>query len=103
MASWDRITIEIKGHGQYQTTAHDLDQVIAHYLPASVKELRAKIRERTGEGCEGHYDDDTTLLSGGGIGEATHCGESCTDSTRDLQTATECLMILAELDGYATN
>lgn len=27
--------------------------------------------------CEGHYDDDYTLLSGAGIGEATYCNGSC--------------------------
>ncbi|GAB3822878.1 hypothetical protein [Kribbella italica] len=27
--------------------------------------------------CEGHYDDDYTLTSGVGIGEATYCDGSC--------------------------
>lgn len=27
--------------------------------------------------CEGHYDDDATLMSGAGIGEATYCDGSC--------------------------
>lgn len=28
-------------------------------------------------GCEGHYDDDSTLTSGVGIGEPTYCDGSC--------------------------
>lgn len=27
--------------------------------------------------CPGHYDDDATLTSGAGIGEATYCDGSC--------------------------
>lgn len=32
--------------------------------------------------CEGHYDDDATLLSGVGIGEPTYCDGSCKPQRR---------------------
>lgn len=60
-------------HGQYQTRVSALDLVIARYLPASPNDLQEEIRERTG------------------------------DPERTVATMTEGLMILAELDGYATN
>jgi hypothetical protein len=74
MAANDRITIELKGHGQYQTDAERLDVLISQYLPASVAELRASIQERSPE-----------------------------IDYSDLTTVTECLMVLAEYHGYATN
>ncbi|MFJ2115139.1 hypothetical protein ACIOEX_25130 [Streptomyces sp. NPDC087850] len=103
MASNDKITLQSTGHGQYQTTAHHLDKLIAEYLPASVNDLRKVLHEFRGVGCEGHYDDDTTLTSGVGIGEATYCDGSCAQEFSDLGTVTECLMIIAEYCGYATN
>jgi len=60
-------------HGQYRARVESLDLVIARYLPASVAGLREIIRERTGE------------------------------PERTLTTIMEGLMILAELDGFATN
>ena len=75
MADTDNITISIRGHGEYQTTADGLDMLMYRYLPASVSELRAKIEQRSG-------------------GEIDYS---------DLHTVTECLMVLAELDGCATN
>ncbi|AVO22564.1 hypothetical protein PBI_PAEDORE_81 [Streptomyces phage Paedore] len=74
MAATDRITMNIKGHGQYQTDAEHFDMLMARHLPASVEELRAQIQERT---TEIDYSD--------------------------LATVTECLMVLAEYSGYATN
>lgn len=29
------------------------------------------------EGCEGHYDDDSSLTSGVGIGEPAYCDGTC--------------------------
>lgn len=96
--------IEIKKlgtHGWYQTTAEALDLMMMRYLPASVASLRKQIVEENGEGCEGHYDTDDALTSGVGIGEPVTCDGTCRYA--DLTTVTECLMILAELRGYATN
>jgi hypothetical protein len=101
MASKDLITINIKTRGQYQTDAHHLDALIYEYLPASVADLRRQIAAAYGVGCQGHYDDDFALTSGVGIGEPAYCEDSCAYS--DLTTVTECLMVLAELRGYATN
>ncbi|WP_438470757.1 hypothetical protein [Streptomyces asiaticus] len=103
MAADDKITINIAGHGQYQTTAHHLSELIAEYLPASVEALRKALREMAGLGCEGHQDDDYALTSGAGIGEWVRCDGSCVTEYRDLQTVIECLMIIAEYRGYATN
>ncbi|MFD7257188.1 hypothetical protein [Streptomyces sp. NPDC059874] len=74
MAESDRITIEQTAHGQFQTTAHHFDGLMARYLPASVADLRAVIAEMSPE-----------------------------IDWSDVSTVTECLMILAELHGYATN
>ncbi len=76
MAFTDYITVNITGHGTYQTRAGALDLLIGRYLPASVAELRAKIEEKS-DGMDIDYSD--------------------------LSTVTECLMVLAEYDGYATN
>ncbi|WP_274916841.1 hypothetical protein [Streptomyces sp. WZ-12] len=103
MAMNDAITLEIKGRGQYQTTAHHLSELVAEYLPASIESLRKVLREFSGDECEGHYDDDDTLMSGSGIGEATRCDGSCVRAYGDLQTVIECLMVIAEYRGYATN
>ena len=49
--------------------------------PASIKaEIERRAREAQApelEPCPGHVDDDSTLLSGAGIGEATYCDGSC--------------------------
>ena len=76
MAITDKITVNITNHGQYQTDVNHFDLMIGRYLPASPYELRQKITERS-DYPEGHYDD--------------------------VYTVTELLMILAELDGFATN
>ncbi|MCP9209566.1 hypothetical protein [Streptomyces cucumeris] len=73
MAMTDDIKIKLAGHGLFQTNGHHFDQLMAKYLPASVAELRDGIGER--------IDIDYS----------------------DLETVTECLMVLAELDGLATN
>ncbi|MCC3766465.1 hypothetical protein [Streptomyces sp. UNOC14_S4] len=93
----DRISITITGHGDYQTRAGALDLMICTYLPASVDQLRQKIVEMTGEGCEGHESLDGT------IGNVVFCDGSCVAAYRNLKTFTECLMVLAELNGHATN
>ncbi len=76
MAITDKITINITGHGQYQTDANHFDLMMAKYLHKSPCELRQQIEERS-DYPPGHY--------------------------ADVHTVTELLMILAELDGYATN
>jgi hypothetical protein len=60
-------------HGQYQTRVAALDLMITRYLPASVNGLQTLIRERQG------------------------------DESYKIGTVAEGLMILAELDGHATN
>jgi hypothetical protein len=73
----NRVTVQIKGLGTYQTTAEGLDLMIMKYLPSSISQLRSVIvnlePERTSE------------------------------ELANLRTITECLMVLAELNGYATN
>lgn len=69
------LVFPIPGHGTYTTRPEALDIVMARYLPASVAELKVLITERS--------DDQ-----GGGIDYS------------DLTTVTECLMVLAEYDGY---
>lgn len=76
MAITDKITINITGHGQFQTDANHFDLMISRYLHDSPNGLRKKITERSVYPA-GHYDD--------------------------VHTVTELLMILAELDGFATN
>lgn len=68
------ITMVVGKHGQFQTSAGSLDSLMERYLPASPTQLRAVIAQRS-EIVD--YDDLTTI--------------------------TECLMVLAELDGLATN
>lgn len=71
------IRITIEGHGQFQTTAEAFDLVMSRYLPASTASLRTLVNERMHQAHGLDYSD--------------------------LHTATECLMVLAELDGFATN
>jgi hypothetical protein len=68
-----RVTVQ-GWYGQFQTNPFLLDIVMSKYLPASVDELNALIVERHGENLEGKYE-----------------------------TVIECLMVLAEFDGYASN
>jgi hypothetical protein len=74
MSATDPIRIHIAKHGWFQTTAYRFDLLIERYLPASPQGLRQQIEERSPE-----------------------------IDYSDVHTVTECLMILAELDGYATN
>lgn len=73
------IAMRVTTHGCYQTSAESFDLLIAEYLPALPAELRAKLQR---------YADEEF---GAGIDYS------------DLTTVTECLMVLAELRGYATN
>jgi hypothetical protein len=78
MATWDKITVQSTEHGQYQTRLGSLDLIIQRYLgvgvgPEEVAALQDEIRERQG------------------------------DSTYTVTSVAEALMILAELDGLATN
>lgn len=69
------ITVRSKRHGTYQCEAASLDIMIMRYLPATLAELNVMLNER--HGTEPGYFE--------------------------AQSLTEALMILAELDGYATN
>jgi hypothetical protein len=73
------VRMYVTNHGQYQTSADRFDQLIAEYLPASVESLRAQLQK---------FSDEEF---GGGIDYS------------DLTSVTECLMILGELRGFATN
>jgi hypothetical protein len=42
------IEARVHGHGIYTANAFDMDRAIAKYLPASPRELRAIVTERTG-------------------------------------------------------
>jgi hypothetical protein len=76
MAVTDTIKVNIKGHGHYQLSVAGLDRVITAYLPASVSQLRDEICKTNGAEPREYAD---------------------------LVTVTECLVILGELHGYATN
>lgn len=78
MAMTDIISITIKGHGEFYTTADQMDRTLAHYLPASPYGLRHKIDGHPNNiNSPGHYDD--------------------------LITVSEYLMVLAYLDGRSAN
>jgi hypothetical protein len=70
------IKIQIPGHGLFKTYAYRLDLVMAAYLPASAFTLRKKLSEY-----------------------ATENGQAAT-TYDDLHSVTECLMVLAEFNGY---
>ena len=70
------ITLGIPGHGRFRTSAYRLDMVMRKYLPASVLELRNHLSQ-----------------------EASNNGME-SNTYEDLQTVTECLMVLAELSGH---
>ncbi|MFJ7414657.1 hypothetical protein ACIQWZ_28235 [Streptomyces sp. NPDC098077] len=74
-----QIRLRIAVHGYFQTSAESFDQLIAEYLPATPSDLRARLQ----------------TLSDEEYGEAIDYS--------DLNTVTECLMVLAELRGLATN
>lgn len=71
----------VPGHGAYKVRVEALDVVMARYLPglvmdgSLVRELKERINERSD-------------AQGGGIDYS------------DLTTVTECLLVLAEYDGY---
>lgn len=45
---------------------------------SAYKEIERRAREaQAPEPCPGHVDDDSTLMSGAGIGEASYCDGSC--------------------------
>lgn len=69
------VRAEIAGHGQYETTARDLDTLIHEHWGTPVHKLFKELKERQGD----PYYDTTGL------------------------TKIEAIMILAELDGLATN
>ncbi|MEU9605441.1 hypothetical protein [Streptomyces sp. NPDC048057] len=71
--------MNVTTHGQFQTSAEGFDRLIAQYLPASVESLRAQLQK---------FSDEE---HGAGIDYS------------DLTTVTECLLVLAELRGFATN
>lgn len=100
MAATDKIKATIQGRGEFETTVHHLDEMMSRYLPASLSDLRKKIMEMSGQGCEGHYDTNEALLSDGGV---TYCDGMCDPYIFHLKTISECLMVLAELNGHATN
>ncbi len=69
----DKIGLRSSAHGHFETTPEALDLMIGSYLPTSVQDLEKLIAER--------------------LGEARY----------PLTSVIEGLMVLAELDGYATN
>lgn len=73
------VALYIPVHGSYETTPQVLDMLMAEHLPDSVAGLRRKIQK---------FSDEE---HGGGIDYS------------DLRSITECLFILAELHGHATN
>jgi len=58
----DRISVYIKGYGEYRTTPAGLDRSIATYLPASPGMLREQAEERAGHPFTGVYDISTFLI-----------------------------------------
>jgi hypothetical protein len=70
----DTVNLRSALHGGYQCKAADLDRAMSRYLPATMEELARQITERQGE-----------------------------IQVWKITSLTEGLMILAELDGYATN
>lgn len=83
MARYDTIGMSIGSHGSFETSAASLDVLMTRYLPGLEKwiaeigivaDLRSQIQARLPE-----------------------------LDYSDLATVTECLMVLAELDGCATN
>lgn len=76
MSLMDTISITIDGHGEFRVTPNQMDRSIARYLPDSPFGLRVKIDAHDrNQFPSGHYSD--------------------------LLTVTECLIVLAELDGPA--
>lgn len=73
------VALYIAAHGQYQTDTASFDALLTEYGHLPVDKLRATVQKL---GDEQH---------GGGIDYS------------DLRSVTECLFIMAELSGMATN
>lgn len=67
------IVMLLHGHGTFNCTTQELDAAIDKYLPCRVMDLRVLIEERTGV------------------------------SYTDVHSISECLVVLADLDGYANH
>jgi hypothetical protein len=50
---------------------------LIHTIPADEREDHDQAHDDGEFECEGHYNDDLTLTSGVGIGQATYCDGSC--------------------------
>lgn len=61
-SSKDRITVYIKGYGEYGTTPRGLDRAIGEYLPASAQALREIVEYRAGHEFTEVYDVSTFLV-----------------------------------------
>ncbi|MFJ3775243.1 hypothetical protein ACIPX0_26465 [Streptomyces sp. NPDC090075] len=72
------VEARITTHGWFQTSVERFDQLITEYLPATVEGLRAQLQQIAA-------DDGSDI------------------DYSDLTTVTECLLVLAELRGFATN
>lgn len=67
------IVMLLHGHGTFNCTTQELDAAIDKYLPNRVVDMRVLIEERTGV------------------------------SYTDVHSISECLIVLADLDGYANH
>jgi hypothetical protein len=93
------ISVRVDGYGEYATTVEGLDLMIGKYLPASPRDLRARVREMYGEDrCQGHIPEDVGDFST--FGESVYCDGRCRIESTP-KTVTECLMVLADLHGYS--
>jgi hypothetical protein len=79
MARPGHVSLRITDHGAYQTDIASFDALWAEYGHLKLDELRAQIQK---------FSDEQ---HGGGIDYS------------DLRTLTECMFIMAELSGMATN
>lgn len=73
-----RIAARISEAAGEQITAREIQ--LAHALLTSAlltTEIRAIAQDTAAVECEGHYDDDTALTSGAGIGEPYYCDGAC--------------------------
>lgn len=78
-------TLGLVGFDVYDPQDEDADRLaIGEWTPDQARRIglaliaMADTVEADGDNeCEGHYDDDYTLMSGAGIGEATYCDGSC--------------------------
>jgi hypothetical protein len=73
------VALYISKHGQYRTDLASFDALMAEYADTPLPKLRADIQKLSDEHHGGNIDYS------------------------DLRTVTECLFILAELSGMATN